>query len=209
MWPNLITIFNQLLSTLILFFWSFLPKPTHLLTTPTAKLEKTASTSAIVSMSDTSAKSVVTPSVPWGTTEKLGDGLYRTYVGNDSAMGTPAEILTALNVYRKNHGVGEVKSDENICKLALWRAQVQQKLENLDGHQGLKDYMADPKHWQELDVKSIGENASYGYVLSGTHLIEWVFDSDVEHRDNQLNPSWNLACAGTSGVTVDIIFGQR
>ena len=69
--------------------------------------------------------------------------------------------------------------------------------------------MADPNHWKELNVTAIGENASYGYVLSGVHLIEWIFDSDIEHRENQLNPNWNLSCAGISGVTVDIIFGKR
>lgn len=205
MWANLITIFNQLLASLLLFIWSFLPKPAHQISTPTAKLEKSASTSATLSL----PVAPPTPKVPWGTTEKLGPGQYRTYVGNDPKMGTPQEILDALNLYRKNHGVGQVRSDQNICILAQNRAIAQQKLGTLDDHQGLIDYMNDPKHWQELDIKAIGENASYGYILSGTHLIEWVFDSDVEHRDNQLNPKWNLACAATSGVTVDIIFGQR
>lgn len=206
MWPNIITIFNQLLAGLLLFMWSFLPHPKII--APSSSLQNLASTSAVVPLPVMPVKPVM-PAVPWGTTEKLSEGLYRTYVGQDERMGTPDEILTALNLYRQNHGRSELHSDNNLCKLALWRAQVQQNLGNLDGHQGLKDYMSDDKHWQELDIKAIGENASYGYVLSGTHLIEWVFDSDSEHRENQLNPSWNLACAGTSGVTVDIIFGQR
>lgn len=146
---------------------------------------------------------------PWGTTIKIGDHLYRTYVGEDSKMGTSEEILAALNNYRKNHNVGSVREDENICKLAQERADAQNKGENLDSHKGFQDFMNKDGNWQWLDVKSVGENASYGYVLSGTHLIEWVFDSDSEHRANQLNPVWNLACAGVAGVTVDIIFGQR
>ncbi len=217
---NLVSAFNQLLSVLILFFWSFVPlhyqqSMVHKVATPSAEL-KNASYPAIVAIptpktSVVPVQSVVKGSqpVPWGTTEKVGEHEYRTYVANDPAMGTPGEILAALNLYRKNHGAGSVRDDENICKLARWRAQEQQKAGNLDSHKGLVDYMNDQKHWQELDVKAIGENASYGYILSGTHLIEWVFDSDAEHRDNQLNPQWNLTCAGISGVTVDLIFGTR
>jgi uncharacterized protein YkwD len=147
--------------------------------------------------------------VPWGTTEKLGEHLYRTYVGADEKMGTPQEILAALNNYRKNHGVGTVREDENICKLAKQRAEEQNTAGGLDGHKGFSEFMAKEDSWPWLDVKAAGENASYGYVLSGVHLIEWVFNADVEHRDNQLNPAWNLACAAVSGTTVDIVFGQR
>lgn len=124
-------------------------------------------------------------------------------------MSTPAEILIALNSYRKTHGAGELRSDDGLCKLAQMRAEQQKKSGTLDSHKGLVDYMNDENHWKELNITAIGENASYGYVLSGVHLIEWIFDSDEEHKSNQLNPQWNLACAGTSGVTVDIIFGRR
>lgn len=124
-------------------------------------------------------------------------------------MGTPEEILKALNSYRRVHGTGNLSSDENLCRLAQIRAENQEKISTLDAHKGLIEYMNDPDHWRELNITAIGENASYGYVLSGTHLIEWIFDSDPEHRENQLNPEWNLACAGISGVTVDIVFGKR
>ena len=206
MWPNIITNFNQLLASIILFLWSFLPKPAHTLLVPAIKLETATPSSITVSIPK---NTTIAPAVPWGTTEKLADHQYRTYVANDPVMGTPDEILTALNNYRQKHRVGQVRSDDNLCKLALWRAQIQNKAGNLDGHKGLIDYMNDQKHWEQLNITAIGENASYGYVLSGVHLIEWVFDSDLEHRENQLHPKWNLACAGTSGVTVDIIFGQR
>ncbi len=150
------------------------------------------------------------PNIPWGTTEKIADHLYRTYVGQDEKMGTPEEILTALNLYRKNHGLNQtLRSDENLCKLANQRASTQNTAGNLDSHKGLVDFMGKPDSWTWLDIKSIGENASFGYVLSGTHLIEWVFNADEEHRSNQLNPQWNLACAGINNTTVDILFGKR
>lgn len=168
-----------------------------------------------------SAKSTASPSarvkvplqttkpIPWGTTEKIGEHLYRTYVANEGRMGTPDEILTALNEYRRDHGRGELSSDEKLCGFAQRRAGEQNKAATLDSHKGFGDYLDDPAHWRELGVTGIGENSSYGYVLSGQHLIEWVFDSDEEHRNNQLNSDWNLSCAGVSGVVVNIIFGKR
>lgn len=229
---NLFTHFNRLLAALLTGLFVSLsaafpalsplfasltghPSPiTIKISLPSARLENLpASASAALDLSGVSVQSkpsvVTSAPVPWGTTEKIGPHQYRTFVGNDPAMGTPDETLFALNSYRRDHGAGPLSKDDGLCRLAQMRAGQQEKLGTLDGHQGLKDYMDDPKHWEELNVKAIGENASYGYVLSGVHLIEWVFDSDTEHRANQLNPQWNLACAGISGVTVDIIFGQR
>lgn len=208
--------FNHFISLLFLLLWSAIsavvPVPaTRLIATPSATLTATpAPTKTTLNVPTPKTQTIQTSQpVPWGTTEKLGEGLYRTYVANDPAMGTPAEILQALNSYRRAHNAGYVFSDDKLCSLAQSRAQEQDKLGNLDEHKGLIDYMADQSHWSYLNVTGIGENASYGYVLSGVHLIEWVFDSDEEHRENQLNPDWALACAGVSGVTVDIIFGKR
>ena len=118
------------------------------------------------------------PNVPWGSTEKVGEHLYRTYVGRDERMGTPSEILSALNSYRRNHNQGELFSDEKLCSLAKMRAEEQEKMGKLDTHKGIEEYMKDPNHWKELNITALGENSSFGYVLSGVHLIEWVFDAD-------------------------------
>lgn len=146
---------------------------------------------------------------PWGQTEKIGDHLYRTHVGSDTQMATSDDIFNALNVYRTNHGIQSVGKDDKLCAFAQKRAQDQNLAGGLDTHKGFNDYMADSNHWDELNVHGIGENSAWNYQLTGTHLIEWVFDADQEHRDNQLNPAWTLACAGVSGKTVDVIFGRR
>lgn len=169
-----------------------------------------ATNSAAVKL--TNKKTVVVPSqpnVPWGTTEKIGDHLYRTFVANDDHMGTPDEIISALNKYRQDNHAPTLQKYDKLCGLAQKRADDQQRAGTLDSHKGLEDYMGDENHWKELDVTGIGENASFGYVLSGTHLVEWVFDSDAEHRGNQLNPSWSLVCPAVSGETVDILFGKK
>lgn len=206
----LINSFNRLLgnflAVIIVSALSFLPKspPPQIPVTPPK-----IATSQLVLPQPLPKPITTTKPVPWGTTEKIGEHQYRTFVANDPVMGTPTEILAALNSYRQIHGRADLKSDDGLCRLANTRAQTQNKAATLDAHKGLEDYMKDPKHWEELNVAAIGENASYGYILSGTHLIEWVFDSDEEHKSNQLNPDWNLACAGVAGVTVDILFGKR
>lgn len=179
---------------------------------PSARLLITEPTSTTASNIKGNKKTVVTPSqpnIPWGTTEKIGDHLYRTFVANDDRMGTPDEIVAALNKYRKDNGQAPLQKYDKLCGFAQKRADEQQAAGSLDSHKGFEEYMNDENHWKELDVTAVGENASYGYVLSGTHLIEWVFDSDEEHRGNQLNPSWSLVCPAVSGETVDIIFGKK
>jgi len=168
-----------------------------------------ASPSAIINIPQPRENIATSTPIPWGTTEKVGDHLYRTYVGSDETIGTPEEILQALNVYRRDHGQGDLQKYEPLCPLAQSRAQIQDAAGNLDSHKGLTDYMADNNHWGSLGITAIGENSSYGYILSGTHLIEWVFDADAEHRNNQLNPNWSLVCTGVSGKTVDILFGKK
>lgn len=205
----LINSFNRLLGNLLavvtVSVLSFFPKPLlpqtpaipPKIATPSAQLVKPP---ALVQAVDTL--------VPWGTTEKIGEHLYRTYVGQDEKMGTVEEILTALNAYRKNHHIDQaLQTDENLCRFAQNRAKEQEK--GLDSHKGFTEFLNKPDNWRWLGVKSIGENASFGYVLTGAHLIEWVFDADEEHRSNQLNPEWNLACAAVSETTVDILFAKR
>lgn len=217
-----VSFFNQFFSLTILSLWSllspFLPLPAtsiqypeSRIATPSAALTATPTpTKVTLNVPALKTQTIQTSQpVPWGQTEKIGDHLYRVYVANDPAMGAPEEILSALNNYRRSHNAQELISDPALCQLAQRRAAEQGKMGNLDEHKGLIAYMDNPKHWEELNITAIGENASYGYILSGVHLIEWVFDSDEEHRSNQLNPNWSLGCAGTAGVTVDIIFGKR
>ncbi len=150
------------------------------------------------------------PTIPWGTTEKIGEHTYRTYVGDDPEMSTVDELHTALNFYRRNHGVGEVVVSDSLCKLADIRISQLKAIGGLDAHKGFKDYLEVQSNWENLPrFVSLGENNSYGYRQSGTHLIEWVFDSDEEHKGNQLNPNWNRVCSRIDGTIVEMVFGME
>lgn len=150
------------------------------------------------------------PTIPWGTTEKVGEHTYRTYVGDDEIMSTADELTQALNKYRNTHSVQELVVSDTLCKLADRRINELSAIGGLDSHKGFKDYLAIDSNWDNLpNFKSVGENNSYGYRLTGTHLIEWVFDADEEHRSNQINPKWNRVCVRISDTIVEIIFGQE
>lgn len=152
----------------------------------------------------------VRPTIPWGTTEKLAEHTYRTYVGEDEIMSSVEELHNALNKYRANHGVQELFVSDQLCRIADFRIAQLDAIDGLDAHKGFKEYLSDGKNWENIPrFVSVGENNSYGYKLSGTHLIEWVFDADEEHRSNQMNPKWNRVCSRISGTIVEIIFGEE
>jgi len=150
------------------------------------------------------------PTIPWGTTEKVDEHTYRTYVGDDEVMSTADELHVAMNKYRVAHGAGELVVSDTLCRLADMRIAQLVAIGGLDSHKGFKDYLANDSNWDNLPgFRSVGENNSYGYRLSGTHLIEWVFDADEEHRSNQQNPKWNRICTRISDTIVEIVFGQE
>jgi uncharacterized protein YkwD len=150
------------------------------------------------------------PTIPWGTTEKVAEHTYRTFVGEDAVMSTEEEFVTALNKYRALHGVQELFVGTDLCTFATMRINQLKVLGKLDAHAGFKEFLAKDENWKTLPrFVALGENNSFGYKQSGTHLIEWIFDADEEHRSNQLNPQWNRVCVRISDTIVEVIFGQE
>lgn len=148
--------------------------------------------------------------VPWGTTEKLAEHTYRTYVGEDPVMSTVDELHAAINAYRTKHGVGELQVHDGLCRVADHRIAELAALGGLDAHAGFKKYFESEDNWKNLgSIRGVGENNSAGYKQTGTHLIEWIFDADEEHRTNQLNPDWNRMCSRISGTIVEMVFGKE
>lgn len=162
------------------------------------------------SQSQTFTYSEPVPTIPWGTTEKIGEHTYRTYIGEDPVMSTVEELHAALNKYRRNHGVRELIVSDGLCMVADFRISQLEKIGGLDAHKGFIEYLDVQSNWDKLPrFVSLGENNSYGYKQTGTHIVEWVFDADEEHKSNQLNPMWNRVCSRISGTIVEMIFGEE
>lgn len=133
-------------------------------------------------------------------------------------------ILQALNSYRATHGIHPLSEHPNLCAYAEKRVQDLVAYKGLDGHEGFKKDFADQENLPE-SIKSypggaIGENLAYqncrnmqtgeGFMAeTATALIEWCFDSSTKgHREAQLNPRFNNACARHQDGYFVIIFGE-
>jgi uncharacterized protein YkwD len=179
-------------------------------TTSSTSITQKENIAIVNKVSKSEMTSDIIPTARWGQTDKIADHTYRTYVADDSHMSTESELFEALNDYRIDHGVQKLFLSDSLCRLADMRINQLAQLGSLDAHKGLNEYLADEKNWQNFPrFDSIGENNSYGYKLSSTHLIEWVFDADEEHRSNQQNPRWNRACIRIHDTIVEMIFGEE
>ena len=143
---------------------------------------------------------------PWGVIQKVGDHTYTMRVQNDTVMTTREELLQAINNLRTKNGSQPLKTDTRLCQYTQERAAYQNQLGKTDAHAGFSDFLENQNGFEKLGFGHLGENSSYGYTLSGVHLVEWIYGSSPEHNSNQLNPAWDHGCAGVFNLTTNIIF---
>lgn len=142
----------------------------------------------------------------WGVAEKIGDHTYTINVQNDPAMATPDEILTAINNLRARHGAQPLRTDGRLCQYAQSRADYFKSIQSIDSHAGFNDFLQHYDGFSKLGFARLGENSSFGYTLSGVHLVEFVYMQSPGHNQNQLNPDWDRGCAGVAGSATNIVF---
>jgi uncharacterized protein YkwD len=150
------------------------------------------------------------PAVPtgeWGVAKQVGEHTWTMQVGQDTRMGTPKEILDALNDYRVRRGSQRLAWDENLAKYAQSRADYLYSIGRTDEHKGFVDYLEKENGYDKLGFTWLGENISHGYQMEGVHLIEWVYAGDKPHDDNQVNNRWNYVGIGVKGTATALIFG--
>jgi uncharacterized protein YkwD len=148
-----------------------------------------------------------TQSEAWGVAKQIDEHTWTMQVGDDEQMASPQEILNALNAYRQQHGSGSLIWDVNLTNYANERAKFFVATGTLDGHAGFSEYVNNQDGFTKLGFASLGENSSFGYRLSGVHLIEWVYAGDVPHNTNQLNSKWKYVGIGVNENATDLVFG--
>ncbi|MCX6727040.1 MAG: CAP domain-containing protein [Candidatus Shapirobacteria bacterium] len=124
----------------------------------------------------------------------------------DSKMGTPSEILAALNVYRQKKGSQALVWDDNLGKFAQDRADYLATIKSTDGHKGFEDYLKNDDGYVKLGFNWLGENISYGYRLEAVHIIEWMYAGDKPHDDNQSDPKWDHVGIGVKDTATCLVF---
>lgn len=149
------------------------------------------------------------PTEEWGKAKQIDEHTWTIKVGEDKHMGTPEEILTALNVYRQRHGSSPLQPDEKLTTYAQDRADFFALTKSTDKHAGFTKFVNEENGFDELKFNALGENSSYGFHVEGVHLIEWVYAGDEPHNKNQLNPEWTHVGIGVNGTATNLIFGGK
>lgn len=145
----------------------------------------------------------------WGIAKQIGEYTWTMQVGEDSQMATPQEIFQALNHYRQQKGRGGLSWNDNLANYAQSRANYFIAIDDLDSHAGFQKYLEEENGFEKLGFASVGENSSFGYQLSGVHLIEWIYAGDALHDNNQLDSKWQYVGIGVDGTATDVIFGAE
>lgn len=143
----------------------------------------------------------------WGVAHQIDEHTWTMKIGQDDHMGTPQEIYAALNAYRQRNGRGALSWDQQLADYAQSRASTFNGLHTTDKHAGFNEFVTNQDGFSKLGFNGLGENSSYGYLVIGVHLIEWVYAADAPHNDNQLSSNWTHVGVGVSGLGTDLIFG--
>jgi uncharacterized protein YkwD len=158
-------------------------------------------------------KMIITPTLPpqtvaasWGKATQIDEHTWTMKIQSDDHMASAQEILVALNTYRNKKGKETLSWDDKLANYAQERATFFTTNKKLDGHAGFQSYM-DNDGFGKLGFSALGENSSFGYLLEGVHLIEWVYAGDAPHDSNQLNNEWTHVGIGVNGTSTDLIFG--
>ncbi|NCN83152.1 MAG: CAP domain-containing protein [Candidatus Pacebacteria bacterium] len=133
-------------------------------------------------------------------------------------------MTTALNEYRRAHGIPQLIENPLLCQYAQKRVGDLVAFGGLDGHAGFQKDFSDlnnlPEVIQQYPGGRIGENLAYqhcrnmttgdGFVAeTATALIEWCFDSSTKgHREAQLNPKFTATCTRHQDGLFVVIFGE-
>ena len=143
----------------------------------------------------------------WGVAQQISEHTWTMKIGDDERMGTPKEILDALNDYRVRRGSQRLTWNDNLANYAQSRADFIISLGKTDEHKGFADFLENQNGYEKLGFSWLGENISIGYRVLGVHLIEWVYAGDKPHDDNQVNNRWNYVGIGVKGTATALIFG--
>jgi uncharacterized protein YkwD len=142
----------------------------------------------------------------WGVAKQVSEHTWTIKVKPDEQMTTPQELFEALNNYRKTKGVNPLTWNEKLAAYAQLRADYFASISKIDEHAGFKEYLKNDDNFVKLGFGSLGENSSWGYRLTGVHLIEWVYAADSAHDNNQLDSEWTHVGIGINGTGTDLIF---
>jgi peptidoglycan hydrolase-like protein with peptidoglycan-binding domain len=149
---------------------------------------------------------------PYGQVKQISKYEYTQRLADEPNMGTPNEILIALNNFRNNNSKSSLTWDNDLASWAQSRAQSFANAHQLDQHVGFEAEA--PSKYDQFGKRfsGFGENAFYGGKLAASHLIEWVFAGDTPHKEGMLCDcnvvGIGIATNDNVNYGADLIFGK-
>ncbi len=121
-------------------------------------------------------------------------------------MSTNDELFVAMNTYRKGHGIGEISRSDTLCTIAQKRADEQQALGTIDGHEGFAKYAQDQREFSYLTEVLFGGAGPQ----TGVHIVEYGWDQSLTgHKEAIQDRSMSHGCGGVAGHFAAFIFGKK
>lgn len=138
--------------------------------------------------------------------EKVDEHTTVMWLPADDRMSTYDELFTAINNYRRGHGIGEVARSDTLCVIAQKRADEQKALGSIDGHAGFPKYAQEQREFSYLtEVLFGGEQPQ-----SGVHIVEYGWDQSLTgHREAIQDRTMTHGCGGVAGYFAAFIFGSK
>lgn len=138
--------------------------------------------------------------------EKVDEHTTITWLPPDDRMSTNDELFTAINTYRKGHGIGEVDRSDTLCSIARNRAEEQKALGTIDGHAGFAKYAQNQRDFSYLTEVLFGGSQPQ----TGVHIVEYGWDRSLTgHKEAIQDRTMTHGCGGVAGYFAAFIFGKK
>lgn len=138
--------------------------------------------------------------------EKADEHTTVMWLPADDRMSTNEELFTAINTYRRAHGIGEVARSDTLCTIAQKRADEQLALGKIDGHAGFAKQAQSQRDFSFLTEVLFGG----GQPQSGVHIVEYGWDQSLTgHKEAIQDRTMSHGCGGVAGNFAVFIFGTK
>ncbi|MEK7544319.1 MAG: hypothetical protein AAB557_05600 [Patescibacteria group bacterium] len=138
--------------------------------------------------------------------EKVDEHTTVMWLPPDDRMSTNDELFSAINTYRRGHGIGEVARSDTLCGIAQKRADEQLALGKIDGHAGFAKFAQDQRDFSYLTEVLFGG----AQPQSGVHIVEFGWDQSLTgHKEAIQDRTMSHGCGGVAGYFAAFIFGTE
>lgn len=194
---------KSVVTWIILFFSSFSmhPKTAPRIQTLIMPLASASATLTQTPTLTTKRKSIQTSTIQ--TNDVKGETITRAT--GDSGMATADELFSAMNDYRKSHGLNAVNRSSTLCTIAQTRANQQEALGHLDNHAGFVSAAR-----TQTEFIHVGELLQYWSIPEdATYLVNTGWGQSEEHVAIMTDPTLTDGCGAINGYYSVFIFGRK